>query len=84
MDAIVTITGTCAGGNHVFVDVTRGKHTKTVVLLKDDLLSAEHDWVDVDTEEKAVCKELQRAAKQAGAQNFDDLKILSTDLPLSL
>jgi hypothetical protein len=84
MDATVTITGTCAGGNHVFVEVTRGGRTKNVVIERNDLMVPEEDDFGVRTEEQAVCKELRRLVKREGLKTFAELKNRSTDLPVIL
>lgn len=84
MNVIVTITGTCAGGNHVFVDVTIAGVTQQMVFIKGDLLSTAVDNFIVPDQKKAIFKEIRRLAKAAGIQTFAALKTFCTNLSITI
>lgn len=84
MDAIITITGTCTGGNHVLVQMTVGGVTKNLALMKSDLLSGVDTDFIVMSQEKALTKEIRRLVKRESITTFAALKIRCTNLSVSL
>jgi hypothetical protein len=84
MDATITITGTCAGGNHVFLDVTIGGVTESITLTKNDLKAVTSEDFVVRTKEQAIAKQLRQYAKANSITKFSDLKTAAVNLPLSL
>lgn len=83
MDITITITGTCAGGGHVFVDVTKDGVKRQEVFERGRLLEEGDDFI-VEDERKAIFKEIKRQAREAGVKNFAQLKTLCTDLTIKI
>ncbi len=83
MDVIISIIGTCEGGNHVFVNVTKGGETQQRSFLKQDFLNDDPDF-RIESEDKAILKQVRRIAKVEGIKTFAALVNRCTNLSLSL
>lgn len=78
----VTITGTCPGGNHVFVTATVARVERQYVLSKADVLT-DDGQITPRTEQQALVRAIIRHAKANGITKFSDLKDSISNLSLA-
>lgn len=83
MDIVLNYLGTCAGGNHVHLDLTINGQTRSLTLIKGDLLAADTELL-TDSEEKAVLRAVRRYARQNNIKSFATLASRLQNLSLTL
>ena len=82
MDIILTITGTCAGGNHIYLNVTVNGETRQLTFVKDDFLKdGEMNTFD---ETGAIRKELRAYLRRQGIKTWAAAQSAVQNLSLTI
>ena len=82
MQATITYNGICDGGNHVFLTVTIGGKSRSMTVLKNDILT--DTGYEVLNEDQAVLRELRKYLKRQGITTWSAARSAFNNLPLEI